>query len=63
MSHHKKKNDKINKYISENKYNDEVIIDAAMKLAEHERNVMDKHNITKGQQVTIYETPTNTQKI
>ena len=63
MSHHKKKNDKINKYTSENKYNDEVIIDAAMKLAEHERNVMDKHNITKGQQVTIYETPTNTQKI
>ena len=41
---------------------EEVIINAAIKLAEYERNVMDNHSITNGRQVTIDETPTDTHK-
>ena len=37
---HKKKNDKINKYIIKNKDNDEVLIHAVIKLAEDERNII-----------------------
>ena len=62
IKRHEKKNDKINKYTIENRHNDEVLINAAIKLAENERNVMDKHNTTKERQVTINETQTDTKK-
>ena len=62
MRQHKKKNDKRKKYIIANKDNVKVLIDVAIELSEDERNVMDKHNTTKGQQVTIDETPTNKHK-
>ena len=45
---HKKKSNKINKYIIDNKDNDAVITNAAITMAEEERNVMDKHNMTRG---------------
>ena len=60
MRHHEKKNDKIIKYIIENRKNDKVLINAAIKLAEDERNVMNKGIMTKGQQVTINETQIDT---
>ena len=60
---HEKKSNQINKYKIENKDNDSVIINAAIKLADDERNVMDKHNMTRGQQVTINEIQTDTHKI
>ena len=55
---HKKKKDTMEKYISANKDHDGIIIDTAIKLANDESNVMEKHNITKERQVNIYETPT-----
>ena len=60
---HENKNDKINKYIIDNKNNDEVLINAAIKLSEDERKTMDKHNVTKWREVTIDETNTDTHKI
>ena len=62
ISCHETKNNQINKYIIENRYDAALIINAAIKLADDERNVMDKHNTTKGQQFTIDETPTNKHK-
>ena len=46
MRHHENKNHKINKYIIKHKDNNEVLVDAAIRLAEDEHNVMDKHNMT-----------------
>ena len=45
-----------------NKYNDKVLINKAITLEEDKRNVMEKHDITNGRQVTIDETPTDTHK-
>ena len=50
---HQKENDKINKYIYDNKNNDDVLIDAAITIAEYERTVMAKNDITDVRQVTI----------
>ena len=59
---HEKKNNQINKYIIENNDNDAVIINAAIKLGDYEHKVMDKHNMTRGRQVTINENQTDTHK-
>ena len=56
MRRHEKKNNNINKYIIDNKDNDAVLINAAITLAEDDHNFMDKHKMTRGQQVTINET-------
>ena len=58
-----KEKQKINKYIIENKDNDDVIFNAVIQLAQDGSNVMGEYNITKGQQVTINETHTDTHKI
>ena len=47
MRHHKKKNRKINNYIIDDKENDKVLINAAIKLAEEEDNIIEKYNVTK----------------
>ena len=47
MRHHKKKNNKINNYIIDDKENDKVLINAAIKLAEEEDNIIEKYNVTK----------------
>ena len=60
ITRHENKNNKINKYIFENKDNDAVIINAAITLAEDECNVMDKDNMTTAVQVTINEAQTYT---
>ena len=62
MRRHENKNNKINKYIINNKDNGAVLINAAIILAEGERNVMDKHNMIRGRRVTINETQTDTYK-
>ena len=59
---HENKNNQINKYIIDNKDNDSVIINAAIKLADDEINIMEKHKMTIRQQVTIYENQTDTHK-
>ena len=41
MGRHEMKNNKINKCISKNKENDTILINAAITMAEYERNVMD----------------------
>ena len=48
IGYHEKKRNKINKYIIVNKDNDAVLINAAITIAEDERNVMDKYNMTGG---------------
>ena len=60
MRRHENKNNKINKYIIENKDDDEVLVNAAITLSEDESNIMDKHNMTRGRQVTIDETQIDT---
>ena len=62
MRRHKKKNDKINKYKIANKDNDKLLIYAAIKLVDNERNIMEKRNITQGRQFIINENPTDTHK-
>ena len=62
IGYHEKKRNKINKYIIVNKDNDAVLINAAITIAEDERNVMDKYNMTGGRWVTIIETKTDTHK-
>ena len=62
MRRHENKNNKTNRYISKNKDNDVVIINADITMAEYESKVMDKHNMTRGLQVTINETQTYTDK-
>ena len=57
---HEKNNNKINKYITENKENEKLLIKSAIKLAEDERNARDKYNMIKGRQVNIDETQTDT---
>ena len=62
MRLHENNNIKINKYISENKNNDAVLINAAITMKENEGNIMDKHNMTRGQQFTFNETQTDTNR-
>ena len=45
-----------------NKDNDKVLIDAAITIAEDERNAMENHNKLNGQRITIDETTTETHK-
>ena len=62
MRRHENKHYKIKKYIIYNKDNEEVLINAEIKIAEDERNTIDKHHMIKGIQVTIDETQTDTHR-
>ena len=59
---HKKENDKIRKYIYDNKDNDEELIDASIILAEDKYNSMAKNNMNNVRRVTIDAAHTTTHK-
>ena len=59
---HKKENDKIRKYIYDNKDNDEELIDASIILAEDKYNSMAKNNMNNVRRVTIDADNTATRK-